>query len=281
MDLMLRPMSTSQVLDRTFSLYKANFLLFAGIAVLPPALTLGQEVLAFFIREPKTGILDLVGTVLYFVGEAVATGATVYAVSRLHLGNSATIAESYRAVKQLVLRIIGITISIGLMAGLAFVPGAVLMAVFPVVGIPFLVAAAAWATFLLCRYALAVPACVAERTDVGDSLSRSKVLSENYIFRIFLIYFLTALLAATLTAALHIPNYIAEEVHQGTQPVLLQVWEMIATFLGGTLAGPIGTIAIALAYYDNRVRKEAFDLQLMMEAMGRPGAAGATSTAIG
>lgn len=281
MDLMLRPMSTSQVLDRTFSLYKANFLLFAGIAVLPPALTLGQEVLAFFIREPKTGVLDSLGTVLYFVGEAVATGATVYAVSRLHLGNSATIAESYRAVKRLVLRIIGITISIGLMAGLAFVPGAVLMAVFPVVWIPFLVAAAVWATFLLCRYALAVPACVVERTHVGDSLSRSKVLSENYIFRIFLIYFLTALLGATLTAALSIPNYISQEVHPGTQPVLLQVWEMIATFLGGTLAGPIGTIAIALAYYDNRVRKEAFDLQLMIEAMGQPGAAGTTSTAIG
>jgi len=39
MDSTLRPMGTSQVLDRTFSLYKANFLLFAGIAALPSALT--------------------------------------------------------------------------------------------------------------------------------------------------------------------------------------------------------------------------------------------------
>ena len=38
METALRPMSTSQVLDRTFSLYRTNFLLFAGIAALPPAL---------------------------------------------------------------------------------------------------------------------------------------------------------------------------------------------------------------------------------------------------
>jgi hypothetical protein len=35
------------------------------------------------------------------------------------------------------------------------------------------------------------------------------------------------------------------------------------------VANPIATIAIALIYYDQRVRKEAFDLQLMMEAIGQ------------
>src|ERR671924_134165 len=34
----LRPMSTGQVLDRTFNLYRRNFVLFFGIAMLPPAL---------------------------------------------------------------------------------------------------------------------------------------------------------------------------------------------------------------------------------------------------
>jgi hypothetical protein len=301
MDSTLRPMSTSQVLDRTFSLYKANFLLFVGIAALPPALTLGQEVLAFFIRQSNTRVLSSLGAVLYFVGEAVATGATVYAVSRLHFGNSVRITQSYSAVRPLIVRIIGITIAIGLMAGGAVVLGYVTLfmpAFFAgrltdllgsgmdvasfVLGFPVFILCIFWALRIYCRYALSVPACVVEGTAVGDSLRRSKFLSKDHIFRIFLIYFLTALLGTTLTAALSIPNYIAKEVHQGPQPALLQVWDMIAKFLGGTLAGPIGTIAIALAYYDDRVRKEAFDLQLMMEAMGEPGpAAGATSTAIG
>jgi hypothetical protein len=38
--------------------------------------------------------------------------------------------------------------------------------------------------------------------------------------------------------------------------------------------GPIGTIAFSLVYYDQRVRKEAFDLQLMMSTLDSPTLAG-------
>ncbi len=56
------------------------------------------------------------------------------------------------------------------------------------------------------------------------------------------------------------------------------------TFIPGVLVGPIGTIAFSLMYYNLRVRKEAFDLQHLMVALG-PGsgpvaaAPGAPSTA--
>jgi hypothetical protein len=39
------------------------------------------------------------------------------------------------------------------------------------------------------------------------------------------------------------------------------------SFLASALAGPISTIAVALMYYDQRIRKEAFDLQWMMDSM--------------
>jgi hypothetical protein len=35
----LRPMSTGQLLDHTFTLYRKNFLLFVGIATVGPAAT--------------------------------------------------------------------------------------------------------------------------------------------------------------------------------------------------------------------------------------------------
>jgi hypothetical protein len=47
-------------------------------------------------------------------------------------------------------------------------------------------------------------------------------------------------------------------------------WIYIANFLGGAMAGPVTTIALVLVYYDQRVRKEAFDLQLMMESVAQP-----------
>jgi hypothetical protein len=51
---------------------------------------------------------------------------------------------------------------------------------------------------------------------------------------------------------------------------MLRFWTVmsnIGTFLGGTLALPVATIACTVFYYDLRVRKEAFDLQMMMASV--------------
>ncbi len=49
-----------------------------------------------------------------------------------------------------------------------------------------------------------------------------------------------------------------------------RVASLVATFLSSCLVGPLATIAFALVYYDERVRKEAFDLQLMMTTIDAP-----------
>src|SRR5690242_7635678 len=124
MDSTLRPMSTSQVLDRTFHLYRNHFLLLAGISALPPAVLLLAQAgfvvltliaapkLDFFLSEAVlvVGIIALV--VAYLVALAFATGATVYAVSRVHLGQAATIRESYRVIHPLLWRIVRIVVSV-------------------------------------------------------------------------------------------------------------------------------------------------------------------------
>jgi hypothetical protein len=59
----------------------------------------------------------------------------------------------------------------------------------------------------------------------------------------------------------------------------IAIWQYLGGFFAGTIAGPIATIALALLYYDERVRKEAFDLQLMMEAVGQQQASQAAAAA--
>jgi len=52
-------------------------------------------------------------------------------------------------------------------------------------------------------------------------------------------------------------------------------------FLSASLVGPLLTIALTLIYYDQRVRKEGFDLQLMMASLqpsSQAPAAAATAT---
>jgi hypothetical protein len=52
----------------------------------------------------------------------------------------------------------------------------------------------------------------------------------------------------------------------------------IASFVSQCLVGPLATIAFSLLYYDQRVRKEAFDLQHMMETLDGAQAGMATAT---
>src|SRR5260370_3317969 len=299
MDSTLRPMSISQLLDRTFHLYRNNFLLFAGIAALPPGMLLVVQFIALAVGRFSGQLSERAGPavilvavfsgvvflVVYVLGSALATGATVYAVSCAHLGNPVTITESYRAVRPLMLRIIGIILLIAVMSGVVLV---VAYAVFLVplflmrggnapvggivsccLGFPLLLAGLVLAFYVYCRFSLAVPACVVERIGVMASLQRSTVLSRKALWRILLVYLLAGILAAAIGFALSIPNYIAVGIHNATT-LPLQIWGFVAGFLAKTIAGPIGAIAIALVYYDQRVRKEAFDLQLMMQAMGEP-----------
>ena len=54
-------------------------------------------------------------------------------------------------------------------------------------------------------------------------------------------------------------------------PAMLRVWTalmQIGNFVAGVLVTPILTIASSIFYFDLRVRKEAFDLQLMMNPLG-------------
>ena len=114
------------MLDRTFYLYRNNFVLFAGIAIITPALKLIALLVQLKIFGPvvmpqqpealtpqflqaiavRVIISVVVGTVIYLVGTALASSATAYAVSMVHLGKTTTIAESYSRVKPIFLRIL-------------------------------------------------------------------------------------------------------------------------------------------------------------------------------
>ncbi len=311
MDTALRPMSTSQVLDRSFSLYRNHFLLFAGIALITPALRLIAILSQLAIFGPllapgqgkfdpqsfqqfmvKSAIAAVVGAIVYVVGTAFASSATIYAVSMVHLGKATTIRESYAKIRPIVPRILGLIVRVFFLALWPFFAGyaLILLSGVAMIGLGRNSAAAialgilvgltalatiiggfVWAVIAFCRYSLAVPACTLEKLPAKFSLIRSKFLTQGRKGSIFLIYLLWVLMAAALTYVLQLPALLANNImwfstnaHVGIGAL---IWIYVAEFLGGAIAGPIVTIAIALVYYDQRVRKEAFDLQLMMEAV--------------
>jgi hypothetical protein len=297
-------MSTSQVLDRTFHLYRNNFFLFAGISALPPAIVLLAQA-AFFVLAAIPGVtLDFFGSalmlvlgiaamvVLYLVAFSLATGATVYAVSRVHLGHAVRIRESYREIRPLVWRIAGIVVLVALLSTVALVAAIavgfapLLVKIFSrsgpsstIVNTVVSLLSLALATIglllairLYCSYQLAVPACVLERRGVVDCMKRSRSLSKGKgVQRILLVIFLSAILGYALNLAFSLPVFVLAAFSVAGKAsalaIPIAIWQYVSGFVAGALAGPIATIAVALLYYDERVRKEAFDLQLMMEAM--------------
>jgi len=326
MDMALRPMSISQVLDRTFYLYRKHFILFAGIAIITPALRLISLLvqLRLFGRlaMPQTPeainpqfmqalairfiVAFVVGFAVYLVGTGLAASATAYAVSMVHLGKTTTIVEAYRKVSPILGRVIGLIclvaiftfgplfggylLFIMLALGGALLGGAsgggagvALLMLGMLLGFAAFLGAVVWIFFALCRYSLAVPACTIENLPVIYAIRRSKFLSAGAKWGILGIILLTALMSIILGGVLQIPVFMAGGSAllsgKGALSTATVIWSYIADFISAAVAGPIATVALALVYYDQRVRKEAFDLQLMMEAIGQTAPAISASAA--
>lgn len=307
MTTLLRPMSTGQVLDRTFNLYRSNFVLFFGIALLPAGLVLLVRVAILMIlhlgriRSINPALLGFLLLSIIFaawlVGYALAGAATVYAVSAVHMGRKTTIAESYKRVRGRYGRMFNLVFSILIrVAGFAFLTmfatimltsseaeitkalgtlGEIVLVIFSLAAIS---SAIIGTIYLFLRYAVAIPACVLEDIRARASLKRSVQLTKGDRGRIFVICFLVIVLNYAITIALvFLATTLAAYVSRG-HAVFLQSVYALAFFLAGSLTGPIATIALSLVYYDERVRQEAFDLQLMMASIDKP-LGGAISTA--
>lgn len=304
MTTILRAMSLGEVLDRTFSLYRRNFVLFAGIAALPSALLLVGQLLALAITRATGDPASLAGGlammvsgltimgffVLYLLGICIAQGATVFAVSNVHLERAAAIGDSYGRVKGHIGRIINVVISVGvrIFGGLllGFLLGAALLgfgaALLPaglstagtavaimvgVLTVGIVAVAMIGALYFMMRYTLAVPACVLEDIKAGDAIKRSVHLTRGNLGRLFIVFFLVGVLNQTVGVVFALPAFGLMAL-QGPTSIWAEMANHFGAFFAGVLTAPILTVATTLIYYDERVRKEAFDLQLMMQTVG-------------
>jgi len=132
------------------------------------------------------------------------------------------------------------------------------------VGLILLVIPGIW---LACRLIVCVPAALLEDLGARDSLERSYRLTEDSAgraFVIYLVYFVIAIIAASLFTY---PFEFMMALSLRTHPDSVRMWlglVQVGSSVAETLITPILLIGTAIFYYDLRVRKEAFDLQLMM-----------------
>jgi hypothetical protein len=250
----LRPLSTSELLDRTFHLYRNNFLLFVGITALPQlvalALQLGTATMILQRQLAGVGVMSIAAGLASYIAIEVSHAATIMAVSNLHLDREASIGSSYSLARPSMLRVVGISMGVAIATGIALmfliVPG----------------------IYLALAWSLSIPVTVIEGGGLNASTKRSKSLSKGSRGRIFVVALLMIVLTWVVSALIQFGFLASSGVVGLHDPASRQALTVVVQAAGGfistSLVGPLLTIALTLVYYDQRVRKEGFDLQLMM-----------------
>ncbi|HYC31814.1 MAG TPA: hypothetical protein VEB59_05955 [Gemmatimonadales bacterium] len=249
----LRKLSVGEILDVSFQLYRRHFGPLAAVALLCS----GLPVLMSIYIEAAGGMIANIGLTLayylvFMVLSAIATAATVFIVSESYLGRPLGAGAALSRSTPLLGRIIACSILLALVVGLGFV-----FLLFP--GI-----------VLVCGLLVAFPALVLEPgTSASGALGRSWSLTRGFRLRMFgLIVTLLILLYIPLVSLLGVAAFLLPEADMasaGSTP-----GGLVAVALAGVvqmLIYPLFYCVLTVAYYDLRVRKEAFDLQVLASTL--------------
>lgn len=141
-----------------------------------------------------------------------------------------------------------------------------------------LVAAVAYAILMGLRYALAIAAAVVEDLKVRQALRRSVQLSKGSRGRIFVLGLLVMAIQLGLVTISQLFFLIMAFRQHGELSAGVRVAQQIIAFATNSFIGPMYATGLTLFYYDQRIRKEGYDIERMMEAAGLvPPAEGAGS----
>jgi hypothetical protein len=146
---------------------------------------------------------------------------------------------------------------------------------FVLASIPAFAAALWW--FWIRIYYLPVPALMLEDVGVFGAIERGYALTGRSFWRIFGIATLTTLITLIASAMLTVPIGLASGAitgSGGTSSELDAVWSSlvgaVTAVVQSAFVAPFTAAVTSLLYVDQRIRKEAFDVELMTRA-GVPG----------
>lgn len=302
-----RAMNLGELFDAAFSLYRRNFVLIAAISAIVqvpyavvafvlyqaanyaglqdqlqnaqqslsnPAQPLTQEQLQPILNAlgPILLISAILALISIFLVLPLAEAATTRAVSDRYLDRPASIGSSYRAalgrLGPLVLQSLILGLGIAVLLAAAFALTVVLAAALGAAGIALILlvwlAAAALMLVVYVRTSLAAPAIVLERLSGWRGLVRSWNLVSGLFWRLLGIRLLLGLITGIISA---IVVFIISFAGVGLDTNARFILQEIASAFAAVFVSPITYIAVTLLYYDARIRKEGFDIEMLAQTL--------------
>lgn len=276
-DQALRPLGIGEILDVAIKLYARNFKALAKLVLVIEAPVQLLSFVVLLSTLPKDSLGDFgtfntgssstltsgsdtaaslagiaVTSLLGVVAAALATAACLKAVSDAYLGTAPDWRESLR----FALRRLRSLLWLGLLL-VIFLSLAALGFLLP-------------AVWLYVAWAVATPALLLEQVKGTAALRRSFRLVRHRwwpSFATLLVGFILAGIVSAVVQGLFVGVIFAGAGDNGVLTLLLST---IGGLVAGVLARPFQAAVTALLYFDLRVRKEGFDLQLLAQRLGLP-----------
>ncbi|MFK4543357.1 hypothetical protein RKD29_002953 [Streptomyces tendae] len=247
---------------------------------------LGDALAETTINSGVVFLISLIGTVL-------ATALLTTVTSRAVLGRPVTTGEAWRDARPQVLKLFGLILLLLLIvAGLltaGMTPGLLVTATagggagVALSALGFL-AGGIVAIWLMVRFSLASPALMLEKQGIKKALGRSVKLVRGSWWRVFGIQLLATVIANVVASIIVIPfAFLAAALGgdgvggflEGTGDLgwTFLVVSGIGSVIGSMITFPITAGVTVLLYIDQRIRREALDLELV-RAAGAQGSSG-------
>ena len=251
----LRPLSTGEILDNAFGVYRRHFAPLAIIVLVVSAVPAGMELYVqasggILVHPGLWGVARLLNVIL----SAIGTAAAVFIVSDSYLGRPVGAWDALARAMPFLVRLIILPILTTLVVLFGF-----LLLVIP--GVIFL------AAFMVSTQALVLE----EGRGPIEAMGRSWQLTKRYRWKVLALVMVTAIIVAIPSFASGIiVAFLAPGAGALTEPGSLPIGWYLAMVTGAVaqlLLYPLMYSVLTVTYYDLRVRKEGFDLDVLAQAL--------------
>ena len=269
----LQPMSFVDILDGMFVLYRNHFLLFLGIVAVYIVIGFGLDLISVSVltgAEPSTSIVIAVFTAIgSFIVSFLVVAGLAYASALVYLDRDITAQDALQQAGRRFFSLLGSAVLWGLVVVGLFVT---------IIGIPFSI-------YFSVRWGLYTLPVLFEATTARNALRRSTELVRGTWWRVFGIMLAVSVIAFMISFILEVSSGFILTLIGVAEIEAATPWDMIRRlfmpmpnevgwfayairrFVSVMIAGlamPIGVIGSALLYFDLRIRKEAFDIEMQV-----------------
>jgi len=273
----LHPMTVGDILDRSIQLYRSNFLKFIGIILLVKGPYLIFEEILTRLMVPYTPEMDSAQmtislAIIMWLLELLIVGpiliaAMTMAISDRFLDRDVGVTEAYRKILRRFFPLLGTILLTGTIISVVLLAcvflGSSMVAVGVQPGIIIVMVGVILAGVLWIWFAFIAQTVVIEGEGGISAMKRSKYLVKGYFLRAFALIILIFIAVALISG---ITSYGIQRAFLFLGQYRIHLAKGASNVLS-VLLEPFRIAAMTLLYYDFRIRKEGFDLEIMAEEL--------------